>query len=93
MKRFLPVLLLAACTAHADPIAVSTSAEGATVTLYSSRCELPGVSNLKQRATWDDKGKRYEGCFTVQHGIVIMYWDDRSIVIAGQGAFVRAAGL
>ena len=86
-------LLLLPLTIHAAPMAVTTTAEGATITIYTEPCALEAVANLDRRATWDEKGVRHEGCAGVTSGVVAFYFEDRTVVLAPVSAFRRADGI
>ena len=66
----------------------------AAVTLYREACELKDVSNLKNRATWEEDGKRYEGCFGVFFDAAIgFYFDDKQVAVIPVAAFVPVRGM
>lgn len=78
--------------APAAPVA-EVAQNGVAVRLFREPCTLAGaVSNLPYRATWEQGGRTFEGCYTVQHGtVVVAYFDDRSVVAIPLSLF-RAAG-
>lgn len=96
--RLAPVILffLAGCAAApptpapappAAPVAEYREGGGA-IALYQEPCALAAVSNLPHRAIWRDAGKTFEGCFAIQHQqIVVMYFDDRTVVTMPLNAF------
>lgn len=69
-----------ATQAYADPI-YEAAEDGVRVTLHNSPCELKEVSNLKYKATWEEKGKIYQGCWGARTDIgqVMFYFDDGSV--------------
>ena len=55
--------------------------EKARIVLYTEPCALKvEVSNLPGRATWEEGGKTFEGCFGVIDGIVAFYFSDKTVV-------------
>lgn len=82
MKKLLLALLLSCNTVSAAPVAIA-KAEGVTVTLYNEPCAFTKVVALKNRATWEEKGVKYEGCFAVhiEAGAVVAYFSDKSIAL------------
>ena len=80
--------------ANADPIA-RASAEGIVITLTDEDCKLTAVSNLKKRATWEEKGKTFEGCWGGHPAfpIVMGYFSDRSVVVLPVEAFAAVSGV
>lgn len=87
---WLPILVLfVLCTSivYARPVA-KVQQDGITITLTDEPCKLPVVSNLPYRLTWEEGGKKFEGCFTVQQGIVVAYFSgDKTVVILPGHAF------
>lgn len=84
------ILFFVAAFAYAAPVAVS-SENGKEVTLYDDECALKHMVQLPYRATWKEKGKTYEGCFTILPGagIVVFFFDDKSIALFPTNAFKR----
>lgn len=84
--KYLPFLLLVpmfflAVHSLAKPVA-QASQGGITITLHDDPCKSEAVSNLPYRITWTEKGKTFEGCFTVNQGIVVAYFtDDKTVAI------------
>ena len=74
----------------AEPM-YAAEAGDAVITLYSEPCALAQVANLPRRATWAEKGKVYEGCWSARQdiGLVILYFDDRNIGLAPMQAFQK----
>lgn len=85
----LSLLSLLALPAGAEPVAVVVNS-GVTVTLTDEPCQIEAVKNLQYRATWVERGGSFEGCFTVQSGIVVLYWSDKTVVILPGRAFKKA---
>jgi hypothetical protein len=85
------ILAIVGTAVEAKPVAIA-SRDGITITLYDEPCALKTVSNLPQRATWTEGGKRFEGCFTVRPdaGAVVAYFDDGSVVMFPIRAFGAA---
>ena len=83
----------ASAPADAKPIA-QTSVHGIVMTLTDEPCALKDRVDLPYRGTWDEKGKRYEGCFGLNHlGIVMMYFNDKSVAAFPPGAFTEVTGV
>ena len=82
--------LLISGNAKAEPMYVAEAGD-AVITLYSEPCALAQVANLPRRATWREKGKVYEGCWSARQdiGLVILYFDDRNIGLAPMQAFQK----
>jgi len=74
--------------AHAEPV-VAAVAGNVRITLYDEPCVLTdAVVNLPNRATWDEDGKHYEGCFGFAPGDVVMaYFDDKTVAVVPKSAF------
>jgi hypothetical protein len=93
MKALMVVMMAAAASASAEPFAVLQNGKAA-VTLYREACGLKDVSNLKHRATWEENGKRYEGCFGVFFESAIgFYFDDKQVAVIPIAAFVPVRGM
>lgn len=90
MMRWLTLAVALAFCMKAYAAAVYVSDDGSVrVTLYDEDCALKEVRNLKRRATWEEKGQLFQGCYG-QHpetGIVIAYFDDGSVVLIPPQAF------
>jgi hypothetical protein len=74
------------------PVAIANN-EGVTITLTDEPCALAAVSNLKYRAIWSEPGTRFDGCFGVSGPVVILYFDDRTVVVLPVRAFSLAQGV
>ena len=97
MKFYTVLGLLAMLIAHtvaAAPIASATS-DGVTVTLYNEPCALAAVVNLPNRATWQEKGKTIEGCFTLvpEVSAVMAYFSDKTVVLMPMQVFSRVQAI
>jgi len=93
MRSLLAVLLLACSLfANAEPRAVATNG-ASIITLYDEPCVVKAVTNLPHRATWDENGKRFEGCFDAAYGVVAAYFDDGSVVLVPIQGFVEVKAL
>lgn len=83
------VAIISAPLAFGAPVAQARVQE-VTITLFDDPCVLPAVSNLKQRATWTEAGKVYQGCWGSHAlGIIMVYFDDRTIGALPVQAFTR----
>jgi hypothetical protein len=81
------LLLLFANPALGKPVAV-TQGNGIKVTLTDDKCAFTHVINLPYRATWEQDGRTFEGCFGIHAGIVVAYFSDKSIALLPGQAFV-----
>lgn len=91
MRLMLAVLaLMALGAAEAREVARSES-QGVVVSLTDENCRmLDRVTNLPLRATWTEKGKVYDGCYTLTGtGHVLLFFDDLTAVVAPFQAFER----
>lgn len=82
------VLVLLAPPALAEPVAYATR-DGVTVTLHSEACAVKGIKNLPNRATWDEGGKRTEGCAGMFGPVVGLYFADQSMAVVSVELFQR----
>ena len=79
--------------AFAGPIAEGAGDNDAKITLYNDPCKLKEVSNLELRATWQEKGKVFEGCFGIHpYGVVLAYFSDKTVVIMPVDIFKAVSG-
>ena len=86
------LLLLAARNAQAKPTHVAVDGP-VTITIHDDKCALSAVA-LPLRATWKEGEKFYEGCVgSHPAGVLIFYWDDKSIVIVAQSIFRPVEGI
>ena len=84
---FAIVLLMLVCAvAYAAPVAVAGNSE-VTVTLTDEDCALGAVKNLPYRATWVEAKGSFEGCYDVRRDIVVIYFEDKQVVVVPLGAF------
>jgi hypothetical protein len=76
------VLVGLATNAHAGP-RFQVVADGAKVVLHDDKCAVSAVANLPYKATWEEKGKVFQGCWGArpEAGIVMFYFDDKSVGI------------
>jgi hypothetical protein len=90
----LAVFMIALTTiAQGAPIALFQS-EGVTITITDEPCQLKAVTNLKHRATWNEHGKTHEGCAAGHPaGIILFYWEDKTVSIASAQAFKRVSAI
>lgn len=86
--------LLYAVKAKADPVFQATAQEGVRVVLHNDKCTLDAVTNLPYKATWEEKGKTFQGCWGPRPdmGVVVAYFDDRTAVAIPLQAFSRLQG-
>lgn len=78
---------------RAAPIAQANS-DGTVITLTDEPCAISAVENLPLRATWTQNGKTFEGCWAAHPaGIVLLYFDDRSVTIAPRSVFQKLTGV
>ena len=87
------IALSYASQVKAGPIAQAES-QGIVITVYTEPCKLPAVSNLPVRATWVESGKTYEGCAAPNPplGIVIFYFEDKTVAVVPLQLFVPMTG-
>lgn len=86
----LVLLFFATPRADAAVIAVAQK-DGVIVSLTDEPCRLEQVKNLPGRALWAEKGKVHEGCFAVTGGILVAFFDDRTVVLFDLGSFSPAS--
>ena len=95
MKKLLLTLLISCNTVYAAPVAVAKS-DGTAVTLYDEPCAYTQVVDMPYRATWQEKGQTFEGCFVPRPdiGVVVAYFaGDRSVAIVPLGLFAPLRSL
>jgi hypothetical protein len=90
---FLLLALFFSTPAQAEVVYTARDQDGKVVELTNEPCMLPAVANLSRRAVWREPGKVYEGCYGAQFGAVVMYFADRTVIIAPMNAFTRVLGL
>jgi hypothetical protein len=89
------VTVLFGCPSNAlaEPL-FQASDQKARITLYSDQCELKEVSNLSRKATWEESGKTFEGCWSISPlGVVVMYFSDKTVAVAPAQAFQKVTGV
>jgi hypothetical protein len=76
------VLVGLATNVHAAP-RFSVVADGAKVVLHDDKCAVSAVNNLPYKATWEEKGRVFQGCWGARPdaGVVVFYFDDKSVGI------------
>ncbi len=81
--------------AVADPKLRAFGQEGEIILLYDEPCAFKDVvSNLKYRATWQEKGKTFEGCWNLSpFGIVVLYMsNDKTMFVIPAQMFEQVSG-
>ena len=78
----LATLFLFSAAVVAAPVAVGES-DGVKITLTNEPCKLEVVSNPPFRATWEEKGQKYEGCYGISPlRLVMAYFStDRTVAV------------
>jgi hypothetical protein len=64
------------------------------IVIYTEDCALKNVvTNLPKRATWEEKGKSYEGCAAgTPFGFVMFYFaGDKTVALVPADGFTKAA--
>ena len=92
MIRTLLCLLLSSATAAVAAPMFTVQADGVRVTLYDEPCTLKrDIVNLPYRATWEEKGKTFEGCFGARPdmGLVVVYFNDKTVGVIPLDALVK----
>ena len=94
MRMILAALFLLASYASAEPIAQGGNSK-ITITLYDEPCQLKDqITNLQYRATWEEGGKKFKGCFAINEmGIVIVYFEDKTVIATPAQAFHKVREL
>ena len=69
----------------------SMEQNGVKVTLHDDACKVDGVSNLPFKATWEEGGKVFEGCWSpsFDRERVNAFFTDKSVVSFPPGMFKR----
>lgn len=91
---FCLALLLLPLLASAEP-RLRAEQGGVVITLYDEPCELKDqIANLPYKATWEEKGKVYRGCFVPhqQFECAIAYFDDKTVALIPFAALTRIVG-
>ena len=95
MARYFVLLLVLFCLpAQAVPIFAADEG-GVRIVLTDEPCQLKTVSNLPLRATWEEKGKVYEGCWAPRPdmGVVVGYFSDLTAVALPIPMFKKVQGV
>lgn len=68
---------------------------GVVVTLTDDACELKDVSNLPYKATWEEKGQTYQGCWGIAFDKerVNLFFTDKSVVSFHPAMFKKVTGV
>lgn len=95
MKEFVEAFLGIICIATpvvliAKPIG-AVSSGNVSITLYDDKCDLK--IQLPYKATWLEGRKEFQGCWGMQSGVVVLYFDDNSIAVLPTNAFRPATVL
>lgn len=89
---FFLAILLTVGYAIGAPI-FEASHDGVRIVVYDEPCKLPAVANLPRRATWAEKGKTFEGCAGISPiGVVMFFFDDKTVAAVPVQAFTRVTG-
>lgn len=86
-------MALKSSRAVAEPM-VAADEGPVRVVIYTEDCALTSVvKNLPKRATWTENGKTFEGCAAViqQAGLVIFYFDDKTVALMPAQMFQRVS--
>lgn len=86
MRYLIAALMFVFSAAHAEPIAYVTR-DGITVTLHTEKCAIEGITNLSNRATWDEGGKRVEGCVGSFGSVLGFYFADQTMAVVSVDLF------
>ena len=78
--------------AKADPVA-AVEQGGVRIVVHTEKCSFNEVSNLPNRATWEENGKVLEGCVGVfgQIGLVLFYFSDKTVVAVPMQMFSKVS--
>lgn len=94
--RHLALLLLLVCwPAYAEPFAQFTVNETTKIILHSEDCRLTSVTNLPSRATWEEGGKVYEGCygFDGRFKLIRLWFEDKTVIALPVQVFLKVTGV
>ena len=76
----------------AEPLAKATDGR-IVVTLHTEDCAFKSeVTNLSKRATWDEPGKHFEGCWSPMFGSAVFWFEDKSVGHIPGNEFVKVTG-
>lgn len=72
----------------------AADAQNVRIVLTDEPCTLKAVSNLPFRATWTEKEKVYEGCWSPRpdEGYVVGYFEDLTVALIPIQAFKKLVG-
>ena len=91
------VLIILLCwpsMVFAEPMYLTTTPNGTVITLHSEKCQLTEVVNLPKRATWREGIKTFEGCWGLSPlGLVMFYFDDKTVAMVPADSFQRVQGV
>lgn len=95
MRALITLAVLLCGQANAEPFAQVQSVDGVRIVLYREDCALSAITNLPGRATWEDNGKVFEGCWGVRPNmsVVLMYFDDKTVAAIPISSFERPGGV
>jgi hypothetical protein len=91
---FLAVLFCFPTLVFADPL-FAFEKDGIRVVLTNDPCKLSEVSNLPYRATWEEKGQTFEGCWSPsfdRQRVNAFFVSDKSVVSFPPQMFSRVQG-
>lgn len=90
------IIFLFTPVAWAEPFAQFVPQEGVRIVLHDENCRLTDqVVNLGGRATWEEGGKVYEGCFDLDkhRRLVRLYFSDKTVIAAYMQEFKKVSGI
>ena len=89
MKYVAFLALFVISSALAKPIAYART-QDIVITLTDEPCELAAVVNLPHKATWEEKGKTFQGCWGLNASLVATYFDDKTVAVIPAEVFQKA---
>jgi hypothetical protein len=92
--KYLAVLFCFPTLVFADPL-FAFEKDGIRVVLTNDKCALAEVSNLPYRATWEEKGQTFEGCWSPsfdRQRVNAFFVSDKSVVSFPPQMFSRVQG-
>jgi hypothetical protein len=84
LPKYLAALVLLFCfptMLGAKPM-FAADLEGVRIVLSDDKCDLTVVANLPYKATWEEKGKTYTGCWGVMGQNVVAFFSEDKTVAA-----------
>jgi hypothetical protein len=94
--RFIVLILsmIVPASSMAEP-RYSAEVDGVKITLHDDKCALPAVANLGRKATWEERGKTFDGCWGghPQFPVLIFYFADKTVVIVPTEMFKKVTGV